>query len=67
MVMVNRFLKMEILIMDNIWWVNFLEKAAINGQMGHIMMVSFIMDAEMVMDFGDLLIYPLVIHIKASM
>jgi hypothetical protein len=35
--------------------------------MGHIMMVSFIMGAEMVMDFGDLLIYPLVIHIKVSM
>jgi hypothetical protein len=67
MAMVNRFLKMEILIMDNIWWVNFLEKAVINGQMGHIMMVSFIMGAEMVMDFGDLLIYPLVIHIKVSM
>lgn len=67
MVMVNRFLKMEILIMDNIWWVNFLEKVAINGQMEHITMVNFIMGAEMVMDFGDLLIYPLVIHIKVSM
>lgn len=49
----NNFLKIRIVIKDNIWWENFVEKDAINGLMELYTRDNFIMAAVTGMVHGN--------------